>query len=386
MKSILPLLIFALFFSCKKSENGKILKIDHFQNSEYTNSFPTYLVEPANSENPHDSIGFIHNQGIHYVLNNITNLSSNEVLEKTANFFEIYYPGSDWSHIKDSISSVNSKGLIFNWQNGFSENRFQEVLDSLVNTNTISLQFIDFYSDIIDISETLTNKDNLANLISNLKSTEAQILQCNSLTGHEKFTLLGMASVARYSAAFWTSIAGSQSYVLMSPNFEDNFPIWRDSNFLFNVYDGKDGWDENKTCEADFGGWAMGMGTGWLGGPVVWLGSALAGMVTASLLDIYFQWKHNVHFPSNPSDPLGVELTPKIGFELLNPNSIEIRYFTIIRPNYISIFNSNNEEVFTINQNIPNFEKIVDISNLDNGNYTIRVVTNLGTFEKVFIK
>jgi hypothetical protein len=370
---------------CKKTVNQN--ETPKFLNSNYVSSFPNYIINPSNYENPLDEVGELHNQTVHYVLNHLTELSSNNLLLHTQTYLRAYLSQPNFN-LYDSIEKINNSNIYFNWQSPYNGNI--DYIDYHYGLSNLSSNFHGFYHDLKDLAHSYDSIADLESLISNCKDIENEISLDSEMNESEKAFLQAGASVLRHSAAYWSSIAGSSTYVIMTPSFYGDFPTWVDSAFL-SVYDGKGTWKESQTCDADFGGFLGGGATGCITGAPLGPGGALVGafsgalggMVGASIADVWSQWHRGFHYPSSPSDPYGSNVNPKMELDY-DGTILEVRYFTFVRPDNIVIKNSNNEVVYSTTETLPNFSYNVNVGSYPAGTYTVFVNTNIGNFSSTF--
>lgn len=391
---LIPALIIALIFTSCTKEGEVTTKKNSIKVNNGTamyfgiTTMPFYIVNPSNPDNPMDSFGIIHNEGIHYIYNHLSSLTSQNIIEIAQNLTRDLY--SDNSiNLFDSIKLINTNGIFMNWQVGYKPN--ESNIEKLHKKGLISDLCKNYLLELESIA--LINKD-LEELIKKCKNIENEILASN-VSSQEKNILLGSASVLRYSAAYWFSIAGSNNHIIMTPDLTSDLPTWLYPMLNKKVYDG---WNENRTCKKDFEGFYTGGFAGLFTGCVPAAGAAAIGaMLGASTFDIWDQWNGNwgggggspsATLKGNPNetDPLGTIFEPRFSIEKTNDgSSLEIRLATILRPNSIKILNTNNEILKTITE-IPNFELSIDISDLQTGQYNVIVQTNTNSITKQFLK
>jgi hypothetical protein len=380
-KTTLFLIIVFTVFSCKKDvKNTPTNNSPSPVNAYYMSSFPSYLTDPSNSSNPYDSFGDLHNRGLHYVLNHMTVLNSENMLLHIQDFARTEFNDNSINFI-DTIIKFNNDSIKFSWQDNY--NPSFNVVEAAMERGLISDTCYNYYNNFLTISSHLTNTDKLTTVINECIDLETEI-QSATITDTEKELLLRAASVLRYSAAYWTSIAASTSFINMTSNINDDFPSWLQGllNKKSNV------WDEQRTCREDFGGFCTGFIAGWYGGPHGALAGGMLGMVGTSSVDIFKQWQGwgVVHPRSGSNDPHGTEWHPSID-AIYSSNNVEVRLATIMRPDLIQIVNVYNTPVIEIDSSeIQNFTQNIDVSGLSSGTYTVKAITNVGTFEKSFDK
>lgn len=145
------------------------------------------------SNNPQDYIGQLHNEGMDYILNEITQLPKTKSGIKQV----------DVSYIKQATLSFMIKKKLFNEK--ITKSTSSESLPDSINFSDVSMSNIqkDYLIRLIDILSVPKEADIIA-VTNNIIELENEILQNDIFGENERFPILCGCSVARYSAIYWT--------------------------------------------------------------------------------------------------------------------------------------------------------------------------------------
>ena len=145
------------------------------------------------SNNPQDNIGQLHNEGMDYILNEITQLP------KTKSGIRVV----DISHIKLATISFMKKKELLN--NRITKSTYSDNFPDSINFSDVSMTNIqkEYLIRLIDILS-VTKEADLKKITNNIIELENEILENKAIEEDERFPILCGCSVARYSAVYWT--------------------------------------------------------------------------------------------------------------------------------------------------------------------------------------
>lgn len=192
-KVVFILCSFAIFsfYSCSKSKTEVIPSKLNTQSKKIMEELP------SNVNNPHDSIGFHHNESLEYVKLQIqgTNLRNFDILIEKSNEYskntfssnipdiETYLPSSSYISRILADSIYKFKNVIENSDYSvYSQGKLKDFVASLYLIDE-NKKYSDIKKDIISFENSITVDNNISNL--------------------EKDALLRVTSVARHSMFYW---------------------------------------------------------------------------------------------------------------------------------------------------------------------------------------
>jgi hypothetical protein len=202
---LLGLIIF--MNGCKKSKY-KLLELNG--NNYRISSFnaPRTLIDPSNSNNPYDKIGYLHNIGMEAVGNchlqciNVDNTTKEKKLEELRASFG--------KCVNREFRVSNSRSVWMNYCSGIYKNYISNkkyYVDSLSGINVLQRKWLSILFNLVDVfnvgDSTVDNKIRaLTKFKANIVRLEDALIINDSFSEKEKALLLSASSVARYSLVY----------------------------------------------------------------------------------------------------------------------------------------------------------------------------------------
>ena len=145
------------------------------------------------SNNPQDYIGQLHNEGMDYILDEITQLPKTKSGIRPV----------DISYIKQATISFMKKKELLN--NKITKSTDNYNLPDSINFSDVTMTNIqkDYLIRLIDILSVPKEAD-FKKITNNIIEFENEILQNEAISDNESFPISCWCSVARYSAIYWT--------------------------------------------------------------------------------------------------------------------------------------------------------------------------------------
>jgi len=232
----------------------------------------------SNSNNPYDTIGDFHNQGLDYCLNfseyfqcSDSILFRDQIIEQTSDFccsLGWYTPEDSCSYYCEDYA-LNA--ILF---------RQEYTITEMIEYSAIDNDSKNEMLDLISIVEENTDSNNINLLYNAIKGWESDVINSNYSVGCKK-QLLGSSSVLRYSLHYWNTqrLLGEESlWILPCDVSKMGYKNGRIQNWFTDVIDFVcDNWDGILvTAVADADGFYYGAGLdkqpqqepNWLGGVI----------------------------------------------------------------------------------------------------------------------
>lgn len=146
-----------------------------------------------NPNNPHDSLGYWHNEALDYYINNRDHIDPDYFVDSLKSVFEAHfishgYTSNDILNAYNGIDDINDYGSK------------SEALDSLVTGVSANTKMHELF-DLINTYDA----SNVLNVIADIKELEDDIDTTFS-SGAEKIQLLSACAVAKFSMKYWDEV------------------------------------------------------------------------------------------------------------------------------------------------------------------------------------
>ncbi len=198
MKTLIFIIFLSIFALISCNEKVVIQNKDN----EILISSITYSVNPSNCNNPYDSIGYYHNEGLEYIINNASSFTCDSVVLKNElrSLVDTFLVNND-----DYTPSYLDMSLPGNYYDDFWDNtRFYD-FDEMMNFYSINANVKAGAEKIIDYVKLLDSNYSVTEILDSIKTYETDVIN-SILTSYEKEQILKAASVGRYSLVYWNDI------------------------------------------------------------------------------------------------------------------------------------------------------------------------------------
>ena len=170
----------------------------------------------ANTNNPIDSVGLIHNLSLDY-LSNSSEFPLNDIQSDMRVFTENWGYDSQYMLSKDSVNNILSEIKTVSENAIDEENRssyFSDYVQTKISGSAAFNSYLSTAFSLIEINENDISSDSLigiSGVINEIRNLESEIM-LSALEGQEKTELLATTSILRYSLAYWMSVAVNPSH------------------------------------------------------------------------------------------------------------------------------------------------------------------------------
>lgn len=197
----------SVLLSCNKE--GKIINPNQAINNS-NSGFVTLSgtdsnwAQASNSLNPDDSIGYLHNLGLQYILNNVAfgNLNDSTSYSTGIGFCAIKF-GKDKASSLSLVYNLSDLESIVNGYNNYNYN-FSQVIQNEANIDsTVKTHLLSLIVNITDSNYAYIN--NYDSLKSKIVNWENGIISSN-ISSTDKDVLLSSSSILRYSLLAWWNV------------------------------------------------------------------------------------------------------------------------------------------------------------------------------------
>ena len=268
--SFMVLLLLVCLWGCQKPT-------EVIQKKYEGKSHISYSVDPANSNNPYDSAGILHNNGLDYVIERRESIPPCDT--------------NEYKVVLDSLLSAYNTSI-------------QSTAPSYINTNdptTLQNDFwnstrflgpsgtMDYYSvptavknpvlDILNIVKLSLNNYSSQQVVDSIKNYETTIINNLNLTTLQKKKILVAASVARYSFVYWTDMISDTSNLWFGKWFHCNNFLKNGTGFPNRILEYSDEYKAGAVVAADVVGTLAGGGC-----------NVAAGATYSAAVAIYCWW------------------------------------------------------------------------------------------------
>lgn len=200
---------------CKKEINNTQTNCNDFTSSNFTVSSPhmvtnELLIDPSNSSNPYDSIGYYHNLAMDlFAINRIWERSeSHNLYDANFGFIDSFFRELS---LCQNFANHDSIELILSLLRDIEENVYDaSSMLQYISNLSFSQDLLDYLESIhniiesVNIYQSLSIRDVLSNRVDSIKMIETDILS-STLSTNEKWIALVSSSVARYSLTYYAS-------------------------------------------------------------------------------------------------------------------------------------------------------------------------------------